>query len=99
MQTIAFMEFKKSLHEGIKPAGLTKQAEALWLSGHSDWEDAHDIVQDLKDAFSFQIHAFLHRKEGDFSNAAYWYAKAGVPFPSVTLEKEWEGLVRTVPDT
>jgi len=23
------------------------------------------------------VHAYLHRKEGDQGNAAYWYARAG----------------------
>ena len=25
------------------------------------------------------VHAYLHRKEGDLSNAGYWYRRAGKP--------------------
>lgn len=35
------------------------------------------------------VHAYLHRKEGDTSNAQYWYARAGKPVYSGTLEEEW----------
>ncbi len=39
------------------------------------------------------MHAYLHRKEGDLSNARYWYARAGRPVAGGTLEAEWEALV------
>jgi hypothetical protein len=36
----------------------------------------------------------LHRKEGDIWNADYWYNRAGRKRPGVSLEKEWEEMVR-----
>ncbi len=39
------------------------------------------------------VHAYLHRKEGDLPNADYWYRRAGVERPDVTLEQEWRELV------
>ena len=37
-------------------------------------------------------HAYLHRKEGDPSNASYWYSRAGRR-PSVSsLDEEWEEI-------
>jgi len=39
------------------------------------------------------VHAYLHRKEGDESNAAYWYRRAGEQYRRVKLEEEWRALV------
>ncbi|WP_193969194.1 hypothetical protein [Nodosilinea sp. LEGE 07088] len=38
------------------------------------------------------IHAYLHRVEGDNSNALYWYRQAGVTMPANTLEEKLERL-------
>ena len=39
-------------------------------------------------------HAYLHRKEGDQGNAAYWYSRAGKPVCREPLDAEWLGIVR-----
>jgi hypothetical protein len=39
------------------------------------------------------VHAYLHRKEGNTSNADYWYQRAGRGFQRPTLDAEWEALV------
>ncbi|MEM9409654.1 MAG: hypothetical protein AAGA30_00985 [Planctomycetota bacterium] len=66
--------------------------EALELAKNGDWEAAHQIVQDLNDAKAAQIHGYLHRVEGDDGNAAYWYRRAGVPFPQVSVDEEWQQI-------
>src|SRR3954467_10691292 len=35
------------------------------------------------------VHAYLHRKEGDLANAAYWYRRAGRPMAREELTAEW----------
>ena len=40
------------------------------------------------------VHAYLHRKEGDQSNAEYWYRRARAAPSALTLDAEWEELVR-----
>jgi len=40
------------------------------------------------------VHAYLHRKEGDLSNASYWYARAGRRVPEDSLLAEWEAITR-----
>ena len=40
------------------------------------------------------MHAYLHRKEGDQGNAAYWYGRAGKPVCREPLDAEWLGIVR-----
>jgi hypothetical protein len=37
--------------------------------------------------------AYLHRKEGDVSNARYWYRQAGQQPATDTLESEWVRIV------
>ena len=66
---------------------------ALWHDAKGDWDKAHDICQSIHTARGSWVHAYLHRKEGDLSNAAYWYARAGRDLPSIRLEEEWEKLV------
>jgi len=88
-------EFRSSFSAAAPPADLTEQAKALWHTGKGDWNRAHQIVQDLPDKFSSQIHAFLHRQEGDLSNASYWYDKAGSKMPSLSLERELEMLTES----
>ncbi|MEM1371377.1 MAG: hypothetical protein AAGG72_04005 [Pseudomonadota bacterium] len=46
------------------------------LSG--EFEQAHDIVQAFEtDMTACQVHAILHRLQGDKENAMYWYRQAG----------------------
>jgi hypothetical protein len=41
------------------------------------------------------VHAYLHRKEGDASNAAYWYRRASQPVCRESLDAEWADIVST----
>jgi hypothetical protein len=38
------------------------------------------------------VHAYLHRKEGDQGNAAYWYGRAGKPVCREPLDAEWRSI-------
>ena len=38
------------------------------------------------------MHAYLHRKEGDLSNAGYWYRRAGKARPDASLDAEWDAI-------
>jgi hypothetical protein len=51
------------------------------------------MVQTQDDAESCRIHAYLHRVEGDLSNAAYWYSRARCRMPETDLQTEWDMLV------
>ncbi len=66
---------------------------ALWWDGQGDWEKAHEIAQEVPGAEGAWVHAYLHRKEGDGGNAAYWYRVAGRPVAEGDFRREWEGIV------
>jgi hypothetical protein len=46
----------------------------LWL-WHDFLDESHEISQRIASATGSFWHAILHRREGDFSNSKYWYAK------------------------
>ena len=86
-------ELKATLTSPTPPAGLSSPLLALWHDGRGDWDAAHRVAQDIDDADGSWIHAYLHRKEGDAGNAAYWYRRAGQPVATVSLDAEWEHIV------
>jgi hypothetical protein len=88
-----FNEFRSSLSSEQPPLG-GPIVVALWHDAKGNWQKAHEIVQDMEDRDAAWIHAYLHRKEGDLSNAHYWYRKAGQSMPQGSLEQEWEMIAR-----
>ena len=87
-------EFKHSLNEALPPENLSICLLSLWHDGKEDWISAHDLVDSLTNTDAAHVHAYLHRKEGDLSNANYWYRRAGQKMPTYELQKEWEELVQ-----
>ncbi len=89
-----YEEFTKSLHETSPSSEMSTQLQALWYEKKGDWNKAHHLVDPSDDPNDMHIHAYLHRKEGDKWNANYWYQRAGQSYPSMTLDDEWEQLVK-----
>jgi hypothetical protein len=87
-------EFRATLAAAAPPAGLRPLLRALWLDAKGAFDQAHEIAQNTGDADGARLHAYLHRKEGDLSNARYWYRRAGAAEESGTLDAEWEALVQ-----
>ncbi|MFC4873289.1 hypothetical protein [Negadavirga shengliensis] len=87
-------EFKASTGQERLPDGLSVHLRALWYDKKGDWHRAHDLIDSLGDEDSAFLHAYLHRKEGDLSNADYWYRRAGKKRPMKGLDEEWEEMVR-----
>lgn len=86
-------EFERLLSQPAPPAGLTPPVEALWWDAKGDWARAHGLVDELESRDGMAVHAYLHRKEGEESNANYWYRRAGEDFRRPTLAAEWKALV------
>jgi hypothetical protein len=87
-------EFKDTLNNNTPPE-MPTLLKALWHDGQGDWNKAHELAQDVNTPEGSWIHAYLHRKEGDQSNAQYWYNRASQKMPRYSLEQEWEELVTT----
>lgn len=85
-------EFRASLEREEPPAGGAALT-ALWHDAKGHWTRAHEVAQDIDDATGAWVHAYLHRKEGDAGNAAYWYRRAGRAVADDALEQEWERIV------
>ena len=49
---------------------------ALWLLA-GDLDASHHISQSIADADGSFLHAVMHRREGDYSNAKYWFRRVG----------------------
>jgi hypothetical protein len=88
-----YQRFCDSLQDAAPPAVLCDELKALWWARKDDWDRAHQIVQDLESPSSANVHAYLHRVEGDLENAAYWYRRAGVGVVEGALNSEWQALV------
>ena len=85
---------RTSLANTAPPAGLTPALAALWWDFKGDWDRAHERAHERDDAAGAHVHAYLHRKEGDQPNANYWYRRAGTAPSTLSLDAEWEELVR-----
>ena len=89
-------EFRNSLNSERPPEDLTRSQAALWWDAKGDWTKAHESAQQDEGPAGAWVHAYLHRKEGDLSNAGYWYRRAGKPQASVSLDKEWTEIVNAL---
>ena len=67
---------------------------SLWHDRRGHWVVAHEIAQSIPTEQGSALHAYLHREEGDISNAQYWYGRAGRRMPDSSLEDEWTALSR-----
>ena len=76
---MTFSDFKHTLDADNRRRSSSPALTALWHDGKGDWEGAHTVAQDITSPDGSWIHAYLHRKEGDPSNAGYWYRRAGKP--------------------
>lgn len=88
--------FRASLIADVPQAGLSPALLALWWAAKGDWNRAHKITQIQDDQAGAWVHAYLHRVEGDLSNAGYWYRCADRPATTEPLESEWITIVEAL---
>jgi len=90
-------DFKATLNDDTPPR-VSAALVALWQDAKGDWEAAHTTAQDIDDQTGAWVHAYLHRKEGDEGNAAYWYRRASKPIARESLSVEWDRIVSELLD-
>jgi hypothetical protein len=91
-----FETYRGSLAQDVPPEGLSMAAQALWWEAKGDWQRAHQCAQKQADPEGAWAHAYLHRVEGDLSNAGGWYGRAGRPLSTAPLNEEWETIARAL---
>ena len=85
---MTFAEFRQTLTTASPPV-VAALLQSLWHDAKGNWAEAHRIAQDVSGADGAWVHAYLHRKEGDLSNARYWYRQAGKSPATDALDDEW----------
>ena len=61
---------------GLAGSRSDELRSALWLAA-GDLDRSHGISQGIENADGSFLHGIMHRREGDFSNAKYWFRRAG----------------------
>jgi len=89
---MTFDDFTDSLKASEPPLELTPALAGLWWDAKGDWEQAHERAQEDEGPEASWVHAYLHRKEGDEENAAYWYRRAVRPLYREPLDAEWRSI-------
>lgn len=89
-----FMQLNEFAQQEKCPTSLLPALQALWYAKKGDWHKAHEIVQEADDIDSAWVHAYLHRQEGDLSNARYWYRRSRQPEFTASLSQEWEYITQ-----
>jgi hypothetical protein len=86
--------FRQSLTATEPPYGLTHALAGLWWDTKADWTRAHESAQQDEGREGPWVHAYLHRKECDQGNAAYWYSRPGKLVCREPLDAEWLSIVK-----
>ncbi len=60
--------------DGLLSAQAWKAALHLW---NDSLDAAHELVEHLNTPTGSALHGIMHRREGDFDNAKYWFHLAG----------------------
>ena len=62
--------------------------DALALCREGKWDAAHIMVHQDDSRLAACLHGVIHQKEGDLSNAHYWFNRAGRCDPDPTTVNE-----------
>jgi len=93
---MTLQEFRDSLVRDEPSCELNFALAGLWWDAKGDWNRAHDAAQQDEGPAGAWVHAYLHRKEGDSSNASYWYKRADKIPPQSSLEQEWLDITESL---
>jgi hypothetical protein len=85
------ISFNHSRHPS-RPWNFPRRWLAYTWEAKGDWTRAHESAQQAEGIDGAWVHAYLHRKEGDQDNAAYWYRRAGKHFCEDIVDAEWRSI-------
>jgi hypothetical protein len=93
---MTLQEFRDSLLQAEPPSDASFALAGLWWDAKGDWTRAHESAQQDEGPAGSWVHAYLHRKEGDISNAGYWYSRAGRKTTQAPLDQEWTEITESL---
>ena len=89
-------QFRNSLSREEPPRQVNIALTALWWDAKGNWKQAHEVAGQDEGPAGAWVHAYLHRKEGDLSNARYWYKRAEKSPAAGSLEQEWQDIAEAL---
>ena len=89
-------QFRDSVKGDAPPGELDFALAGLWWDAKGNWTKAHESAQQDEGPRGAWVHAYLHRKEGDASNAAYWYGRANRADAYGPLADEWLAIANAL---
>jgi hypothetical protein len=92
----ALQAFLDSVNAGSPPTNSLPLLHAIWHGLRGEWDAAHKIAQEDASADGAWVHAWLHRIEGDLSNAAYWYRRAHRPIAEDDTAMEGRAIAAAI---
>ncbi len=93
---MTLQQFRDTLARDEPPRELTAALAGLWWDAKGNWKQAHESAQQDEGPAGAWAHAYLHRKEGDATNANYWYRRADKSPSTVSLEQEWLDIAESL---
>ena len=93
---MTLQQFRDTLRYDTPPSDVGFALAGLWWDAKGDWTRAHESAQQDEGPAGAWVHAYLHRKEGDNSNAGYWYGRAGRTPARSSLEQEWSEITQAL---
>src|SRR4051812_20102018 len=77
VQSVAALN--RELEQAFTTSGLSAERQqlirALILLWHDHLNESHAIAQDIDNADGAFVHGIMHRREHDYGNANYWFAR------------------------
>jgi hypothetical protein len=64
---------------------------AVWLL-HGYLDEAHALCQDVPTSSGSYWHGVMHRREGDYGNAQYWFRRAGAHPACEPIAADWDPI-------
>lgn len=68
----------------------------LWL-WHDFLDESHQLAQQIQGSTGSFWHAIMHRREGDFGNSKYWYARCAAHPLLPSLAAATDELIKPLP--